>query len=140
MSAKIPTSMKALQIQKQGDLDVLELRDVAVPQPGAEDVLFKVEYAGVNFIDTYQRSGLYPLQLPFVLGNEPAGTIVSVGDKVSDLKVGDRVASYTAGGGYAEYAKAPRNKTAKLPEDLTTKDGAVALLQGLTGEFRSMNA
>lgn len=128
----IPQTMKALQIHEQGGLDVLQIRDVPVPKPAANQVLMAVEAAGVNFIDTYQRSGLYKVQLPFILGNESAGSVAAVGEGVKDIKVGDAVAAYSPGGAFANYVAVDRAKIAKVPQGVSTKDAATALLQGLT--------
>lgn len=132
----IPQSMNALQIHSQGGLDVLAMHDVPVPKPKSDELLVKVEYAGVNYIDTYLRSGLYPREMPFILGNEPAGTVVQVGSEEESrgIKVGDRVAAYCGGGGFAEYVSLPRKSLYKLPDSVDSRLGAAALLQGLTGE------
>lgn len=133
MTASIPQTMKALRIQKQGGLDVLQIEDqVPVPKPATNEILLKTEWSGVNYIDTYQRSGLYKIDLPFILGNEPAGSVVAVGSDVKDIQVGDAVAAYVGGGGFAEYRNVPRSKAAKLPKGVSTKEAAAALLQGLT--------
>lgn len=128
--------MRACQIQEQGPIEVIQVRDVDVPQLAQGQVLVKVEYAGVNFIDTYFRGGIYKPQLPYILGTESAGTVAAVGPGVSEeshgFKVGDRVAAYTAGGSFAEYALAAADKVAKLPEGFSTKDAATVLTQGLT--------
>ncbi|GAA5932828.1 hypothetical protein JCM1841_005442 [Sporobolomyces salmonicolor] len=135
-ASNLPNTIKACQIQEQGDLDVLQVRDVDVPQPGKGQVVFKVDYAGVNFIDTYQRGGIYKLPMPYILGNESAGTVVAVGEGVDEatygFKVGDKVAAYTAGGSFAEYAVANAIKTIKLPDGISTKDAASLMVQGLT--------
>lgn len=129
----VPKTMKALQIAEQGGFDVLKTKQIDVPSPGPKDILIKVEYAGVNYIDTYQRSGLYKLKMPHVLGQEGAGTVVGLGSEVvsDDIKIGDRVATYQSGA-FAEYLVAPRSKAAKLPVHVDSKLGAAAILQGLT--------
>lgn len=129
--------MKALQIKEQGGLDVLRTSDsVPVPQPGPEDVQFKVEYAGVNFIDTYHRSGLYKVALPYVLGQESAGKVTAIGEKArgNGIQMGDLVAAYGPGA-FAEYVSVPQTKVAKLPAHLGANRAAASLLQGLTGEW-----
>lgn len=133
----VPETMKALQIHSQGGLDVLAMHDIAVPKPKEDELLVKVEYAGVNYIDTYQRSGLYPLQLPFVLGNEAAGTVVQVGSggTTGDVSVGDLVTAYCAGGAFAQYAAIPRSRSYKVAGNVNAKLAAAATLQGLTGEW-----
>ncbi|GAA5884031.1 hypothetical protein JCM16303_001367 [Sporobolomyces ruberrimus] len=132
----LPSTMQACQIQEQGDLDVIKVHEVDVPKPGQGQVLIKVEFAGVNFIDTYQRGGIYKLPMPWTLGNECAGEVVALGDGVDaatvGFKVGDKVAAYTPGGSFAQYTLAPTNKTIKLPEGVSTRDAATFILQGLT--------
>lgn len=130
--------MKALQIHQQGGPEVLQIHDVPVPQPGPSEVLLKVEWAGVNYIDTYFRSGVYPIELPKILGQEPAGEIVALGKDVaqSGVSIGEKVASY-ANGAYAEYVAVPRSKVVKLPQGVDTRTAAAAVLQGLTGESKS---
>ncbi|KAM0756590.1 NAD(P)-binding protein [Meredithblackwellia eburnea MCA 4105] len=134
--SSIPATQKAAQILEQGDIDVIQVREVPVPKPGKGQVLYKTEYAGVNFIDTYQRGGIYKLPTPYILGNESTGVVVAVGEGVDEstygYKVGDRVAGYTAGGSFAEYVLNKAEKTVKLPDDLSTKDAATLLVQGLT--------
>jgi NADPH2:quinone reductase len=132
----IPQSMKALQIHSQGGLDVLAIHDTPVPKPKEDELLVKVEYAGVNYIDTYLRSGLYPREMPFILGNEPAGIVVQVGNeqKSKGINVGDQVAAYCGGGAFAEYVSLPRKSVFKLPNGFDLKLGAASVLQGLTGE------
>jgi NADPH2:quinone reductase len=136
--SSIPQTMKALQIHSQGGLDVLAIHDIPVPKPKEDEVLVKVEHSGVNYIDTYLRGGLYPRDMPFILGNEPSGTVVEVGanQKSKGINVGDRITSYIGGGGFAEYVSVPRSKAFKLPDAVDTKLGAAATLQGLTGEFQ----
>lgn len=92
----------------------------------------RVEWAGVNFIDTYFRSGLYKAELPFTLGSECSGIVVSTGSAVKDVKEGDQVAGYIGGKGYAQYATVSRAKIHKLPQGVDTKAGSTILLQGLT--------
>ncbi|BGP44121.1 NADPH:quinone reductase [Rhodotorula kratochvilovae] len=135
-SQNLPSKMRAAQIHEQGDIDVIQVREVDVPTPKDGQVLIKVEYAGVNFIDTYFRGGVYKPALPYILGNESAGTVVALGAGVSaeshGYSVGDRVAAYTAGGSFAEYALAAADKVIKLPEGFSTKDAATVVTQGLT--------
>ncbi|KAL8404373.1 hypothetical protein RB594_009284 [Gaeumannomyces avenae] len=128
--------MRAVTFDKTGDSSVLQVRDdVAKPTPKPSEVLVKVEWAGVNFYDTYVRTGLYKFPLPFTTGAEGAGTIESVGADAAreypNLSVGDRVA-FMAPGSAAEYATAPAARVARLPEGVSTRDGAALLLQGLT--------
>ncbi|KAG0316950.1 NADPH:quinone reductase [Linnemannia gamsii] len=122
----------AVQIPKHGDSSVLAYVPVPKPTPKPDQVLVKVAYAGVNFIDTYQRSGLYPQTLPFIVGREGSGEIVEVGPEVKgDFKVGDRVA-FMGPGSYAEYDAVSTLSVAKLPDAVSLEQGAALLLQGLT--------
>lgn len=117
-SIKMTTS-HAVQIAAHGDSSVLAYVPVAKPTAKPDQVLIKVHYAGVNFIDTYQRSGLYPQAMPFVLGREGSGEIVEVGSQAgSGFKVGDRVA-FIGPGSYAEYAAVSTLTVAKLPDSIT---------------------
>jgi NADPH:quinone reductase len=90
--------MRAIRVHGHGDASVLRLEDVPDPAPGAGEAIVRVEAAGVNFIETYQRQGLYPMTLPFTPGSEGAGTVVAVGQGVTSVRVGDRVASASLGG------------------------------------------
>lgn len=131
----VPKSMKGVVFHSVGDSSVLEVDNtIAIPIPHGSDVLVKLEYAGVNFVDTYQRSGLYPITLPATAGREGAGVIVKLGPglpKSCDLHVGDKVAVF-AQGTMAEYVCAPSKGVLKLPSSVTTKIGASIMLQGLT--------
>lgn len=133
-AASIPAKMRAIQIQSQGGLEVIEQREVDTPKPASGQVLLKVDYAGVNYIDTYHRGGLYKINdFPYTLGQEAAGTVVAVADDVKGkgVDVGDKVATYS-GGAFAEYFAVPRSKVAKLDKQFDSKAGAASLLQGLT--------
>ncbi len=99
--------MKAIQVQKTGGPEALTVADLPVPQPKPNEAVVKIAAAGVNFIDVYFREGRYPAQLPFVLGQEGAGTVTAVGSDVKQVKVGDRVAYTGVQGSYAEYAAVP---------------------------------
>lgn len=135
MSTSVPAKMRAIQIMKQGGLDVIEEREVDVPELHSGETLVKVEYAGVNFIDTYRRSGLYKIEsFPHTLGQEAAGTVVQLADDVKGkgIEAGDKVAAYI-GSAFAEYVAVPRSSLAKLDKQFDTRVGAAALLQGLTG-------
>ncbi|KAK4056125.1 NADPH:quinone reductase [Microbotryomycetes sp. JL221] len=136
MSTQVPSTMQACQIKEQGDLDVISVHQVDAPQVGPDQVLYKVEYAGVNFIDTYMRGGIYKMPMPMILGQESAGTIVAMGSNVDSTKygynVGDKVVGYTAGGSFAQYCLNKADKVIKIPQDVSTKQAATALLQGLT--------
>ncbi len=127
--------MKAIQITKTGGPEVLELVELPVPQPAAGQVLVQIEACGVNFIDTYLREGRYPVALPFVPGQEAAGTIAALGDGVSGFAVGDRVAWNGTRGTYAEFACAPASDLLPIPDGMSTEQAAAVLLQGLTAHY-----
>lgn len=129
--------MRAIQIQQTGGPEVLELKELPVPQPGAGQVLVKIEACGVNFIDTYLREGRYPAALPFTPGQEAAGVVVEPGEGVSGFKPGDRVAWNGTRGTYAEYACAPASDLLHVPNGMTTEQAAAVLLQGLTAHYLS---
>jgi NADPH2:quinone reductase len=105
------------------------------PSPGPGEVLIKAEAIGVNFVDTYFRSGAYPHKLPLVLGAEVGGTVEALGDGVTALRVGDRVATADAVGAYAEYCVAPANVVASVPDGVSTDVAAAAILKGMTAHL-----
>lgn len=127
--------MRAIQIQRTGGAEVLELVDVPVPSPGAGQVLVKICTSGVNFIDTYFREGRYPSPLPLVLGQEAAGVVENLGEGVHGFAKGDRVAWTGSRGTYAEYALAPVSDLVKLPEEISFDQAAAVLTQGLTAHY-----
>jgi len=127
--------MKAIQIQKNGGPEVMALTEVVVPEAAAGQAIVKLEAIGVNFIDVYQRSGLYPVELPYVLGVEGAGTVDQLGPGVEHFRIGDRVAWVGVSGAYAEYAAVPADKLVKLPEAVGFRDAAAAMLQGMTAHY-----
>ncbi|HKS98987.1 MAG TPA: quinone oxidoreductase [Rugosimonospora sp.] len=127
--------MRAIQVTETGGPEVLTTIDVDRPEPGPGQVLVRLSAAGVNFIDTYQRSGLYQVPLPFVPGAEGAGDVVAVGAGVTDVRVGDRVASTNLAGGYAEYALAPAARVVPVPEGVSDEQAAAAMLQGMTAHY-----
>jgi NADPH:quinone reductase len=129
------TMMRAIQIKKTGGPEVMELVELPVPQPGAGQVLVKIEAVGVNFIDTYLREGRYPAELPFIPGQEAAGTVVELGDGVSGFAVGDRVAWNGTRGTYAEFACAPASDVLPIPDGMSFEQAAAVLLQGLTAHY-----
>ena len=102
--------MKAIRVHTPGGPEALRLEDIPEPQAGPGEAVVRMEATGVNFIEVYQRKGLYPLQTPFTPGAEGAGTVVAVGDGVTTLRVGERVVSETLKGAYAELAKLKRPK------------------------------
>ena len=127
--------MKAIRVHSPGGSEALRYEDVPQPAPGAGQVLVTVEAAGVNFVDVYQRTGLYKVALPFTLGQEAAGVVTAVGSGVSEVKVGDRVAYCHVMGAYAEYAVVPADRIVRLPEGVSTQQGAAAMLQGMTAYY-----
>ncbi len=128
--------MHAIEISETGGPEVLRYADVPEPKPGPGEVLIKAEAIGVNYIDTYFRSGQYPRELPFILGQETCGTVVATGDGVDGFDAGDRVGTAAAtSGAYAEFATAPASLTAKVPESVTSDVAASVMLKGLTAHY-----
>ena len=127
--------MHAIEVSEIGGPEVLTYREVPVPSPRPGEVLIKADAIGVNFVDTYFRSGMYPHELPFVLGSEVCGTVEAVGDDVSTVRVGDRVASADAVGAYAEYCIAPASLAARVPDVIASDVVAASLLKGLTAHL-----
>jgi len=127
--------MKAIQIQKTGGPEVMQLVDLPVPQPKANEAVVKIQAIGVNFIDIYNREGRYKQALPFVLGQEAAGTVSAVGGDVRNVSVGDPVAYTLVLGSYAEYAAVPAEKLVKIPEGVSDQAAAAAILQGMTAHY-----
>ena len=111
------------------------MEDVPVPTPAAGQAVVKLEAIGVNFIDVYYRSGLYKTQLPFTPGQEGAGTVTAVGEGVTAVAAGDRVAYTGVQGSYAEYQAVPADRLVKLPREISARDGAAAMLQGMTAQY-----
>ena len=122
-----------------GGPEVLSWAEIATPSPAADEVTVSVEAAGVNFIDTYQRGGLYPMELPFVLGLEGAGTITSVGPDVTDFGVGDRVAWTSSIGSYALQTAVKADALVGVPDGMDAKTAAAAMLQGLTAHYLAVD-
>ena len=129
--------MKAIQVKQTGGPEVMELVDLPVPQPKSNEALVKIQAVGVNFIDIYNRSGHYKQPLPFVLGQEAAGTVSAVGADVRAVAVGDRVAYTMLLGSYAEFAVVPADRLVKIPDGVTERDAAAAMLQGMTAHYLS---
>ncbi|HUG37626.1 MAG TPA: quinone oxidoreductase [Candidatus Limnocylindrales bacterium] len=127
--------MKAIRVHAPGGPEVMKLEEVADPKPGQGQVLVKLEAAGLNYIDVYFRSGQYKAPLPLTPGLEGAGTVTAVGPGVTDLKVGDRVAYTGIAGSYAQMNVAPADRLVTLPDGLSFRDGAAAMLQGLTAHY-----
>ena len=123
-------------VEQTGGPEVLTLVERESPRPGAGEVLVDVTAGGVNFIDIYQRSGVYPLPLPFVAGSEGAGTVAALGDGVDEVAGGDRVAwAMVPGTGYAEQVVVPAGKLVPVPEQVDLEDAAAAMLQGMTAHY-----
>jgi len=131
--------MKAVRIQAHGGSEALQYEDIEQPQAGPSELLVKVEAAGINYIDTYQRSGLYQIPLPATLGLEASGTVAEIGGDVSRFKVGDRVAYTNVLGAYAEYAAVHEDKVVALPDGVSFNEGAAAMLQGCTAHYLSQS-
>jgi len=127
--------MKAIQVHEPGGAEKLKLVDVAQPVPTEGQALIKIHAIGVNYIDTYFRTGLYKADLPISIGMEAAGIVVATGAGVTDLAAGDRVAYCMERGAYAEYAAVPAWRLVKMPEGISFEAGAAAMLQGMTAHY-----
>jgi NADPH2:quinone reductase len=126
---------KAIRFHKQGGPEVLQVDDVAVGDPGPGQVRIRHTAIGVNFVDTYQRSGLYPMQMPAIAGNEGAGVVEAVGKGVKDLKVGDRIAYTGLPGSYCESRVVPAERLVKVPKGISDEQAASMLLKGMTVHY-----
>jgi NADPH2:quinone reductase len=127
--------MKAIRVHQTGGPEVLRVEEISLLALGPGQAAVKIEAAGVNFIDMYQRKGQYSLPLPFTLGQEAAGTVVEVGSGVTAVKPGDRVAYTSVLGAYAEYAVVPVDRLVVVPEGVTTRQAAAVMLQGMTAHY-----
>jgi NADPH:quinone reductase len=127
--------MKAIQVKQPGGPEALEVVDLPVPQPKANEAVVKVSAAGVNFIDVYFREGRYKAALPVTLGQEGAGVVSAVGAEVMSVKAGDRVAWAGLPGSYAEYAALPADRLVPIPAGVTDQQAAAAMLQGMTAHY-----
>src|SRR3954447_21133027 len=125
----------ALVVTEPGGLEVLRLQERAVEEPGAGQLLVRVAAAGVNFVDTYQRAGVYPMTTPYVMGNEGAGTVEAVGPGVTGTAVGDRIAWSQTLGSAAGLALIPESDTVPVPDGVSTELAAGVLLQGMTAHY-----
>ena len=128
-------TMRAMRIHAPGGADAVVEDRIPVPAPGAGEALVRVEFAGVNFIDIYKRSGLYTVPLPSTIGEEGAGTIEAVGDGVTEVRVGDRVAWSSIGGACAEFAVVPAAKLVPVPRGVDARVAAAVMLQGMTAHY-----
>jgi len=127
--------MKAIQVKQIGGPEAMELVELPLPQPKANEALVKLAASGVNFIDVYFREGRYKSPLPFVLGQEGAGTVTELGADVSSFKVGDRVAWTGLLGSYAEYAAVNADRLVLIPQMVTDRQAAAIMLQGMTAHY-----
>jgi NADPH2:quinone reductase len=129
--------MKAIQVSNAGGPEVLEFVDIPTPQPKPTEAVVQIKAAGVNFIDVYYREGRYPAPLPFILGQEGAGVVNTIGSEVSNVKPGERVAYTGVLGSYAEFATVPADRLVHIPEKLDFNQGAAVMLQGMTAHYLS---
>jgi len=127
--------MRAVRVHHPGGPEVLQYEELSPPDPKAGEALVEVHAAGVNFIDVYKRAGLYKVALPATIGEEGAGKVVAVGDGVSEVRVGDRVAWASVLGSYAEYAIVPAARLVPLPSEISATQGAALMLQGMTAHY-----
>jgi NADPH2:quinone reductase len=127
--------MKAIRVHEIGGPETLRVEDVPDPMPGPGEIVVRLEEVGVNFIEVYQRNGQYPMKRPYTPGREGAGTVSAVGSGVTQVQVGDRVASEAFAGSYAELATANADRVVKLPDGIETSVGAAVMLQGLTAHY-----
>jgi len=127
--------MKAIQVKQPGGPEAMKLVELPVPQPKASEAVMKLAASGVNFIDVYNREGRYKVPLPFVLGQEGAGTVTALGADVKSVKPGDRVAWTSVLGSYAEYAAIPADRLVPVPAGVTDQQAAAAMLQGMTAHY-----
>ncbi len=127
--------MKAIRVERPGGRETLQLVTLPEPRPERGQLLIAIEFAGVNFIDVYYRQGLYPVASPFTPGTEAAGTVIDVGAGVEDFRVGDRVGYQGVMGAYAERAVVPADRVVRLPDNVSTRNAAALMLQGLTAHY-----
>jgi NADPH2:quinone reductase len=127
--------MKAIRVEEYGGPEKLVYREVDKPEPKAGEALVRIEAIGVNYIDVYHRTGLYPLPLPFTPGSEASGRVEAVGDDADEIQVGDRVAYAMSLGAYAEYAAVQAARLVKIPDGVDEESAAAAMLQGMTAHY-----
>lgn len=126
---------KAIVVPAPGGAEILRVEDVDLPLPGPKELLVRVAAAGVNFIDTYKRSGVYPMEYPFIPGVEAAGTVVAAGRDVADFREGSRVATAEGGGTYAEYMIMEADKALPVPDGVSFETAAALPMQGMTAHY-----
>jgi NADPH2:quinone reductase len=129
------STMRAMRIRAPGGPESLVEERVPLPAPGPGDARVRVEFAGVNFIDIYKRAGLYKVPLPATLGEEGAGTVASVGEQVTEVRPGDRVAWASVLGAYAEFAVVSAKRLVPVPANVETRIAAAVMLQGMTAHY-----
>jgi NADPH2:quinone reductase len=127
--------MKAIQVQRYGGPEVLQVADLPIPEPKPNEIVVKVAAIGVNFIDVYFREGRYPAKPPFIEGQEAAGKVHAVGAEVKTWKPGDRVAYTSVLGSYAEYSTIPADRAVHVPDGISDQQAAAAMLQGMTAHY-----
>jgi NADPH2:quinone reductase len=127
--------MRAIRVHELGGPEALRLDVVSDPVPGPGEVLVRLEAIGVNFVETYQRKGVYPMKLPYIPGEEGAGIVAAVGPGVDDVRVGERVASVNLRGTYAELALADASRVVAVPDGVSARDAAAVMLQGMTAHY-----
>jgi NADPH2:quinone reductase len=126
----------AVRIHETGGPDILRYENVEVGEPGPEDIRVRHTAIGLNFIDVYERTGLYPTKFPAVLGREAAGVVEAVGAKVKNIAVGERIAYTGSGNGaYSQVRNFPAARVVKLPDEIDDREAAAIMLKGLTAEF-----
>lgn len=133
-------TMRAVLVDQWGDPTVLEPADVEIPEPGPLDVLVGVDYAGVNYVDVYHRTGLYPKEPPFIPGVEASGVVEALGAEVEGVEVGQRVAFAMGDSAYAEYVVVPAWKAVPVPNGVGMDVAAAVMVQGMTAHFLSHDA
>ena len=127
--------MKAIEVRQTGGPEVMELVELPVPEPKANEAVVKLAASGVNFIDVYHREGRYKAPLPFIPGPEGAGQVVAIGSDVKSVKTGDRVAWSATLGSYAEYAAVAADRLVPIPAGVTDQQAAATMLQGMTAHY-----
>ena len=127
--------MNSIRVHKTGGPEVLRIEEVPDPAPGPGEITVNIEAIGVNYLEIYQREGLYTVQRPFTPGSEAAGTVRALGSGVTEFRVGDRVVSQSLRGAYASRALVAAERAVKIPEGVTTKVAAASFLQGLTAHY-----